>query len=393
MKILIVLICLLLIQPVLAQEKSLTEIDSMMTAGWYEEANVLLDAHLEEESPDPQALFLKAMANLHLGHLDEAQEWSEMTVEADPHHALGWSLLGTTKAFQIQRSRLKALTLGRSCKKNYERGMKEDPTQVISVQSLMQFHLRAPGIAGGNKNTARQLAEDIYAIDPARGHMARALIYRIADQDMVAARREMAAAAELNLDDHGMWYEVARNLVLEGHFEDAVDYYQLGIERDPNPTFGMVLLAGAYLEQGFLDDAQATYEAVLSLEPENPSGVIGTGLVLLARGQTPEAVEVFRDLRARQPNYPPARYYLATALNTLDTNPEEAAFLLQEYLDRYLNIYWPSRSLANWQLALALESLGKYNEAWEVLSWALEHAPGNDEMKIDALRLEFMAKD
>ena len=376
-----------------SQTGSLAQINTLIEQGWCEQANQELDRHLAGKNPDHQALFLKAKANLYLGQLEEAQEWGEKAVDAAPDSAEYWAQLGTIKAFRVRRSPMKGITLGRSSRKNYEKALELDPRNLNALQSLMMFRLYAPGIVGGDKDKAREMAEQIMAVNPAQGHVARAQILSRLDHDEEKVRQEMNAAVAANPDDPELCYNLARTLIRQEQGEDALRYYKLGQTRDPDPAHGFDQLGGAYLQLRRFDEAQAIFEEMLAADPASTLAQLGLGRVLMARDKYEEAGTLFRALMASHPEYGPARYHLAFILISMDKEPKQAVTLLREYLDGNLNLYWPSRSLANWQLALALENLDQYDEAWESISLALELSRGNDQMKRDAKRLEFMAKD
>ena len=46
----------------------------------------------------------------------------------------------------------------------------------------MEYHLRAPSIIGGDKKEAQNQADQIKRLDPIRGHLAQATIYRRKDE-------------------------------------------------------------------------------------------------------------------------------------------------------------------------------------------------------------------
>lgn len=376
-----------------AQNSSVSYIRAKMEAGWYEEANALLTPLVGQVNVDPAAMYLKARALLYMGNFQEAEGWAEKSVKAAPDSAAYWTMLGTTKVFQVRKSPLKGLTKGRSSKKNLEKGAKLDPTNTESVMAWLTFNLYAPGLVGGSKDKARQLAEDLFEVNPVQGHLARAQIYRHTDDDLTRARIEMDAAVTLNADDPQPCYDLAETLMREGFPEDALDYYRLGAERDADAATGAARLGSAYLRQEMISEAQDSFDRALATDPANSPAVAGQGLIYLAQGQNEAALALFEDLVRIDPPFLPAKFYLAKAYVVSGIKYQEAAQLLREYLDGYLNFAWPSRALAHWHLALAQEKLGAYNEAWDNISLAMELPRGDEKMKHDAQRLEFMAND
>jgi tetratricopeptide (TPR) repeat protein len=376
-----------------ASAASLPDLDQMIEDGHCEQAASLLDPLVDISSPDPRALYLKARAELMIGNLEEAQEWGEKSVQAAPDSAEYWAQLGTIKAFRIRKSPMKGITLGRSSRKDYEKALKLDPRNLNALESMMMFRLYAPGIVGGDKDKARQFAEQILAVDPAQGHMARAHILRWADKDMDRAREEMRLAAEASPGDPRVCYELGRRLLAEGHTQDGLQYYRLGAGRDPDPVKGKLKLGEAYLKNGFSLNCEELALEVLAADPGNPEARVLRARSQLARNQVAEGIAALQEVLAASPDHLPTRYYLGKAYLDGSASYQEAADLLAGYLDGHLNLFWPSRAVANWQLALALEKLQRYDQAWQHMSLALELSSGNDSMKHDAKRLEFMAKD
>nr|MEE4266690.1 tetratricopeptide repeat protein [Candidatus Krumholzibacteria bacterium] len=186
---------------------------------------------------------------------------------------------------------------------------------------------------------------------------------------------------------------LADSLVREEFFREALDYYRLAAERDPDPVAGLVRLGDAYLKQDFVTLARESYLQALDLAPGDPAAEVGLGRTMLAVGQRQEAEEIFNRHALGGDPYPPARYYLARSFVTTERNFDQAEQLLRDYLAGHLNFHWPSRAVANWQLALAQEKTGRYDQAWQTMSLAMSLPLGNDQMKSDAQRMEFMAKD
>jgi Tfp pilus assembly protein PilF len=69
---------------------------------------------------------------------------------------------------------LRQLFLARRFKKELDIAIAQDPTDIQALRDLMEFYLLAPGIAGGDKNEARPVAERIARLDAAAGFLAKA---------------------------------------------------------------------------------------------------------------------------------------------------------------------------------------------------------------------------
>lgn len=102
----------------------------------------------------------------------------------------------------------KKLSLGKQVKEHSERAVTLDPNSVRARESLMQFHIQAPGIAGGSMEKAREQAAAIAKLSPAEGLRIDAILAR-ADKKPeaeVVAAWEKAIAAPGASDDARMQY-------------------------------------------------------------------------------------------------------------------------------------------------------------------------------------------
>ncbi len=259
-------ICLLIILTAStgwANPADLGDIHHLMLDGQYEKANALLTPLVNGQDAAPRALYLKARAQLFMGNFKESQRWAESAIEAAPDSGNYWTMLGTAKAFQIRNNPMKGITMGRSSKKNLEKGLQLAPENLGSISAWLSFKLYAPGLVGGNRDEAARMAEQIFQLDLAEGHLARAQVFRHNDGDLSRARSEMQAAVQARPDDPAMCNKLAETLFREGFPEEALVYYRLGAELDPDPAQGSVRLGNAYFAQGLLNEARVAYQSAL----------------------------------------------------------------------------------------------------------------------------------
>ncbi len=370
-----------------------TEIEAKWQSGWYEEVGALVADAAAEKNADHRALYYKARALLFTRHLEEAQDWAEKAAKAAPDSSTYWAQLGAAKAFRIQEKPMRGITLGRSCKKDFEKAVKLDPTNLESLWALMRFHMHAPGIVGGNKDKAWEMADKIMALNPAQGHQALAQLHVHLDEDPVKAQADNRAAAAADPTNAKICFDIGQSLLNRGLRDEALEFYHLGAEREKDTADGLVKLASAYLRLQEWDRAEDHLRQALIADPGEITASLGLGEILRSRGHADEAIAHFRAILDEHPDFPPTRFHLGQALVQADQDIPEAVSLLQSYLDTQLNIAWPSRSKANWQLALAQEKMGSYDRAWESITLAKELSWGGDHLDSDMQRLEFMAKD
>ena len=112
------------------------------------------------------------------GDADAAVAALERAVELDPtnsarHHQLGDAYgLAAQKAGAFGR-----IGWAKKSRAAYEKAVELDPRNIAARQSLMTFYQMAPGMMGGGMAKAYAQAAEIKKYDPARGRVARAILY------------------------------------------------------------------------------------------------------------------------------------------------------------------------------------------------------------------------
>jgi len=170
-------------------------------------------------------------------------------------------------------------------KARYEKALELRPNDSSVMLKLVNVHLELGAI-----DEARALIDQIQAIDP--GNIKAA----IAEGDL--ARVQLAAAAaerdELEAKDSPTTEELARLSELEASisafYAVAIERYERGLQGggslDLNVKLGLVHFLG-----GQLEEAEDEFESVILRSPYTAEAFEGLGRVLLARGNTEEALE------------------------------------------------------------------------------------------------------
>lgn len=131
--------------------------------------------------------------------------------------------------------RIKAMPLAKESRRHFERAVDLDGSNLKALEALQGFHFRAPGIVGGNKDEARNLARRIEEVDAARGAAAWA-----------------------------MYHEHMKN------FEDSERHHQRARHLDPD-EIGYLLRHASFLSrQDRITESDQLFEEALSREPDNP---------------------------------------------------------------------------------------------------------------------------
>jgi len=151
-----------------------------------------LDPRLEEghvkqvawallDSKDREAEALYFLSKLQQGYQkhDEALRLAEAAVKASPNKAAYHLQVASVLSDEIsQASFFKKMSLARRVHSELETAMKLEPRNTDCLFGLMKYYEQAPGIAGGGRDKARHLADEIGRMDPSMGYLAQAELAR-----------------------------------------------------------------------------------------------------------------------------------------------------------------------------------------------------------------------
>ena len=133
-------------------------------------------------------------------------------------------------------SLLKAYALARKAKASWEKAVALDPDNVLARSDLVEYHVRAPAIVGGDVAEARRQADEILGRNPARGHLAWGTIHE-AGKKFAKAEIDFRCAAEMEGADTADrvrgWWRLARVCEKQGKKDDAVAALRRALEVDP----------------------------------------------------------------------------------------------------------------------------------------------------------------
>src|SRR6185312_16073993 len=104
------------------------------------------------------------MARIELAYdnYEPALKLLKEAVSIDPGSSDAHVYLAEAYGQKIQNSGVfDKMGLAKTIRKESERAVAADPKNIDALESLMEFHAEAPGIVGGDKDKARELAERI----------------------------------------------------------------------------------------------------------------------------------------------------------------------------------------------------------------------------------------
>ena len=261
-----------------------------------------------------QDLLLQARAVAERGGMDSAYSLLKRAVEVEPNRAEAhfWlaQVAGTEAA---HRWAVGAFFLAKRAKREFVRAVQLDPTNSLYLEGLGRFLVRAPGIVGGDRDSARALALNLAKLDPMRstsllvellwrsrapGDRARAdsVIEAFAQHPSggregqirlamflsrtAKAERALPIAQRLVADDSseavGRWLLGGTLVTLHRDPQSAARNLRWALDHPPPitvdgrefwPPAVWWYLGQAYAQQGQADSARSCYRAALRLEP------------------------------------------------------------------------------------------------------------------------------
>ena len=134
----------------------------------------------------------------------------------------------------------------------------------------MEYHLRAPGIIGGNKKEAQNRADQIKRLDPIRGYLAQATIYRKKDE-LDKVEQEFRTALEKAPSNHLPVLWLSGHLSRTERREEAVDLLESYVQQYPFSSQAFSSLSSYLLSLKQYDRAYRAAEQCLQMTTDSLS--------------------------------------------------------------------------------------------------------------------------
>ena len=157
-----------------------TSIDALIEAGHWKRARAAVQTRLQANPGDALAHAWMSKISIGFGDLEAAVREGEKAVELDGRSAAAHGFLAEACALSADRTTiLKGLQFVRRMKKEVDAALSLDPKHVDTLLLETVFTYKAPAIAGGDKQKARRLADQVLAISPVWGYLAHARLYQL----------------------------------------------------------------------------------------------------------------------------------------------------------------------------------------------------------------------
>jgi len=351
-------IVLLLALPALASAAvpgSVPSIDALIENGHWKRARVQAEADYKAHPNDARTVYRLARFRQVFGNLDEAAKLAETTVGLDPKYGPAQRELGDIYCSQAEKASVfKQIGLAHKCKAAFEAAVSLDPKDPASVEDLVGYLVQAPGIAGGDKKRAGELAAAMVKVDAARGYLIQAEIASDQKQETLSFYLK---AIEASPGNYAARTALAIYYMGAGHdLAQAERNLQAAIESNPDRVRGYRQLANLLASQNRLDETAALLARAEAAIPDDLSPYFAAGNALMVH----------------KIDLPRGETYLKKYLN--ETREPEAQS--------------PSPAMTHRSLGLLYEKEGRKSEAIAELQTALRLKPDFEAAKQDLKRLK-----
>jgi tetratricopeptide (TPR) repeat protein len=191
-----------------------------LAAGRIDEAIAELNGRLSSTPGDAASSNLLCRAYYTLEEWDRAESLCRKAVSLDPQNSHFHLWLGRVYGEKADRVNfMSAASLAGKVRGEFERAVELNPKDVEARLDLAEFYIDAPGIVGGGEQKARDQAESVGTMNPAREHWVYA---RIAEhkKDSAAAEREYHQYIDLSKGDAEAWLNLALFLRRQKRFDE-----------------------------------------------------------------------------------------------------------------------------------------------------------------------------
>jgi len=218
----------------------------MLAAGRIDEAITELNGRLSSAPADAESSNLLCRAYFALEDWNRAESSCRKAASLDPDNSRFHLWLGRVYGEKADRANfLAAAGLAGKVRGEFERAVQLSPKDVDARLDLAEFYLAAPGIVGGGEQKARQQAQFIATVNPAREHWVYA---RIAEQkkDTATAEREYHQYIDLSQGDAEAWLNLALFLRRQKRF-DEMEQAIVKLSQAPMPKLDVLVEASQML--------------------------------------------------------------------------------------------------------------------------------------------------
>jgi len=179
---------------------------------------------LRQQEKSEQVLLLLAKIQLHY-ELDEAEEWIEKAYNAYPNSPEVLYLRGQIMGEQASNAFLSAMSYAKKSLTSFEKAVELAPDQIKYRLGLLQFHLFAPSIAGGDKQQAIEQIKHIKQLNKVEGELADVLRLLSNDKEQ-QAEQKLETLIQKNPDVADYYYQAGLLYLEADDYNQAFSFFE-----------------------------------------------------------------------------------------------------------------------------------------------------------------------
>jgi len=227
---------------------------------------------------------------------DDAEEYFEEAIDTNDkvaeYHTWYGNTLGTIAG---DANFLKQGMLAPKMKSAWEKAVALDPSAIEPRESLVQYYMQAPAIAGGSVDKAIEIANQIVKLKPAEGHRQLGNIY-YKEKRMVEAEKEFIAMTKA---DPAYGSGLANFYMLQKQYDKAFNLFEDAVKKNPEDMLAIYqigktsALSGQKLDRG--EDCLRKYLTYTPKqnEPSHAGANMRLAQIMEKRGKKSEAKKLY----------------------------------------------------------------------------------------------------
>jgi len=259
-------LALIAIAPVAARAQSVEQGIKLFDDKKYGEAKTVLTPLAGQNA---EAAYYLGKISMVENDDDRSVEWMEQAVKLNPKSSVYHDWLGRAYGNKAMRSsKFKLLFLAPKVKNQFETAVALDPNNLDAREDLMSYYMQAPGVAGGSKQKALEMAMEIKKRNAYRGGYTVASVC-VQTKDFACAERELVALRSAYPDSAGTYAQLAAFYANQKEFDKSWAVIEERLKAKPGDKAALFAVGrtGALSGQN-LDRAEAALKSYLASPPD-----------------------------------------------------------------------------------------------------------------------------
>jgi tetratricopeptide (TPR) repeat protein len=237
-------------------------------SGDYLAAKQTFNSIQSSDKNNPQIYFYLGRVEFELDKYGDAVKQFEKASDLDSDNSYYYMWLGHAFGRQAQEaSVLRQAGHARNSRRNYEKAIEMDPSNIEARESAMEYYMQAPRFVGGGRDKAENQANEIEQIDLAAGISAWGRIYSY-HEETENALNHYNSAIENNPELMAPYYGLYSMYFNQGEFSKAAEVSERQLQVNDTTANIYYNLGNAQQRDGSFDEALENYYKSLELDEE-----------------------------------------------------------------------------------------------------------------------------